>query len=56
MAVALAGVGWLIGVLVIRHPVLLEFRRVVDELPELPLLRHLLERAVVQSPRAGEAR
>jgi O-antigen/teichoic acid export membrane protein len=56
MAVALAGVGWLIGVLVIRHPVLLEFRRVVDELPELPLLRRLLERAVVQSPRAGEAR
>jgi hypothetical protein len=56
MAVALAAAGWLAGVLVFRHPVLLEFRRVVDELPEVPLLRQLLERAVVRSPRAGEAR
>ncbi len=55
LAVALAAVGWLTGVLMVRHPILLELNRVVDELPELPLVRQLRERLVVEGSRAGEA-
>jgi O-antigen/teichoic acid export membrane protein len=56
IAVALAAAGWLAAVLVTRHPVLLELRRVADAFTELPFVRRLREGAAAQGPRAGEAR
>ncbi|HZD52650.1 MAG TPA: oligosaccharide flippase family protein [Woeseiaceae bacterium] len=56
MALALAAAGWLTGVLAVRHPVLLELRRALSELPELPLLRRLREQTEAHGPRAEEAR
>jgi O-antigen/teichoic acid export membrane protein len=56
IAVALAAAGWLAGVLVVRHPILLEVRRVIDEVPELPLLPRLRERTMAHGATAGEAR
>ena len=56
VAVVLAAAAWLVCVLVFRHPVLLEFRRMVDELPEMAPVRQLLERMVVRGPWARQAR
>jgi hypothetical protein len=56
LAAGLAAAGWLAGVLVFRHPVLEELSRIIDEVPELPLMRLLRARMLLQSPRAGEAR
>jgi O-antigen/teichoic acid export membrane protein len=51
MAAGLAAAGWLASVLVVRHPALLELGRAIDELPELPILRHLRAWAVVGGAR-----
>jgi O-antigen/teichoic acid export membrane protein len=51
IAVALAVAGWLAGVLVLGHPILLELTRVIDELPELPFVRRLRERAGTHASR-----
>jgi O-antigen/teichoic acid export membrane protein len=51
LAGGLAAAGWLTGVLVVRHPVLLELRRVIDEVPELPFQRHLQAWIVVGETR-----
>jgi O-antigen/teichoic acid export membrane protein len=52
VAVLLAAVGWLGGILLTRHPVLVEFRKVSDALAEA--MRHRLrERLTAPAPRVG---
>lgn len=51
VSVSLAGAGWLAAVLLVRHPVLLELRKAVDEFAVLPSLRCLQERMLGQAPR-----
>jgi O-antigen/teichoic acid export membrane protein len=56
VAVLLAAVGWLAGVLVTQHPVLLELRKAAEAIAETAFLRRLRARIVAPAPRAGEAR
>jgi O-antigen/teichoic acid export membrane protein len=56
LALALAAVGWLAGVLMVRHPVLLELRRGIDEIAKLPFVIRLRERTVGAGMRVRESR
>jgi O-antigen/teichoic acid export membrane protein len=58
-AVLLAIMGWLAGIVVMRHPVQLEARRAIDALLETPLVRACWrprDRIIAYDPRTGEAR
>ena len=52
-ALFLAAIGWTVGLLVTRHPALLELRRVVEHLAETAFVRRLRERAGAHASRAG---
>jgi O-antigen/teichoic acid export membrane protein len=59
LAVLLAAAGWLAGVLVIRHPVLLELGKALDALLAMPLAQRyagLRGRLIAFAPKAEEAR
>jgi O-antigen/teichoic acid export membrane protein len=52
-ALFFAAIGWTVGVLVTRHPALLEIRRIVEYLAETSFVRRLREPAGAHAPRAG---
>ncbi|MGH6944341.1 MAG: oligosaccharide flippase family protein, partial [Geminicoccaceae bacterium] len=54
-AVVLALAGWLAGLLMTQHPVLLELRKAADAIAEASLVRRVRERIIAFGP-AGEAR
>jgi O-antigen/teichoic acid export membrane protein len=54
VAVLSAGVGWLVAVLLTRHPVSSELRNALGRIAKAPSVRRL--RVAALSPRAGEAR
>ena len=52
---ALAAGGWLLSVLVSRHPVLGELRLAAEALSETPFVHRLRRRLLAYQPGAGEA-
>ena len=56
MAALLAGIGWLAGVLVTQHPVLLELRRAAEAVAHTSFVRRLRERPMAPGARPEEAR
>jgi O-antigen/teichoic acid export membrane protein len=55
LALLLAAVGWLAGVLVTRHPVALELRQAVETIGATSLVRRWSRPRLIADPRAGEA-
>jgi O-antigen/teichoic acid export membrane protein len=56
LALLLAAVGWLAGVLVTRHPAVLELRQAAETIGAASLLRRWTRQRLIADPRAGEAR
>ena len=56
LALLLAAVGWLAGVLVTRHPVALELRQAAETIGAGSLMRRWTRQRLIADPRAGEAR
>ena len=56
VAVILAMTGWLAGVVVTQHPVLLEIRKAADALLETAFVRRVRDRILAYAPWAGEVR
>jgi hypothetical protein len=52
-ALLFAATGWMVGVLLTRHPVLLELRGIVEHLAKTPFVRRLRTRAGSHAARAG---
>jgi O-antigen/teichoic acid export membrane protein len=52
-ALLFAATGWMIGVLVTRHPVMLELVRIVEDLAQTPFVRRLRGRADSHASSAG---
>jgi O-antigen/teichoic acid export membrane protein len=54
LAVTVAAAGWLAGVVMVRHPILLELRTMIEAIAETALVRRLRDHAVNYGPRTGE--
>jgi hypothetical protein len=55
-ALPLAAAGWMAGVVLTRHPVLLELKLAAERLSEAALVRRLRPRIMAPGPRTGEVR
>jgi hypothetical protein len=56
LAVLLAAIGWLSGVFMTRHPVLLELTNAAEAIAETAFLRRVRGRAIADSPRTRRSR
>lgn len=56
LAVLLAAIGWLAGVVVTKHPILDELKNAIEGVANTSFVRRMCNRILVQGPRAGEAR